>query len=119
MARKTTDADNGKSALETADAAVEQPDTSDEITPQKDERNTSGFYCYIGPNLNGLIQTGTIYRGTRKDALAKAEKAIKADSLVKTLIVSGDSLPEARLKVKTPGNALHASYQKLAGKEGK
>ena len=25
-------------------------------------------------------------------------------------------LPEARLKVKTPGNALYANYQKLAGK---
>jgi hypothetical protein len=35
---------------------------------------------------------------------------------VKTLIVSGDCLPEARLKVKTPGNALYANYRKIAGK---
>ena len=87
----------------------------------KAERNESGFYCYVGPNLKGLIQTGTVYKGTREDALAKAEEAIAKQPLVKRLIVSGDALPEARLKVKTPGNALYANYQKLvaAGKVGK
>lgn len=32
------------------------------------------------------------------------------------LYLPGDALPAARLRVKTPGNALYASYQKLAGK---
>ena len=88
---------------------------------EKAEHNESGFYCYIGPNLKGLILTGTVYKGTREDALAKAEEAIAKQPLVKRLIVSGDALPEARLKVKTPGNALYANYQKLvaAGKDGK
>ena len=79
----------------------------------------SGFYIYIGPNIKKYIQTGTIYKGTRAEALARAAAAIKAQPLVKTLIVSGDALPTARLKVKTPGNVLYANYQKLAGKEGK
>lgn len=87
-----------------------------EKVKEMSERNESGFYCYIGPNLKGLIQTGAIYRGTEKDALAKAAEAIAVQPLVKTLIVSGDALPSARLKVKTPGNVLYASYQKLAGK---
>lgn len=100
MARKTAEA-TGK--------AVEKPERG----------NASGFYIYIGPNLKKLIQTGTVYRGTREDALAKAAEAIEAQPLVKTLIVSGDALPEARIKIKTPGNTLHANYQKLAGKEGK
>ena len=80
-----------------------------------------GFYIYIGPNIKKHIQTGTIYRGTRANALKQAAEAIKAYPLVKTLIVSGDALPEARLKVKAPGNALYANYMKLklAGKEGK
>lgn len=85
---------------------------------EKPERNGSGFYIYIGPNLKKLIQTGTIYRGTRKEALDKAAEAIAAQPLVKTLIVSGDALPSARIKVKTPGNVLYANYQKLAGKDG-
>ena len=81
----------------------------------------SGFYIYIGPNIKKYIQTGTIYRGTRAHALKQAAAAIEAHPLVKTLIVSGDALPEARLKVKAPGNALYANYMKLklAGKEGK
>lgn len=79
----------------------------------------SGFYIYIGPNIKKYIQTGTVYRGTRAHALKQAAAAIEAHPLVKTLIVSGDALPEARIKVKTPGNALYANYKKLAGKEGK
>ena len=79
------------------------------------EVNASGFYIYIGPNIKGLIQTGTIFRGDRENALRTAA-AIERYPLVKTLIVSGDALPSARLKVKTPGNALYANYQKLTGK---
>ena len=78
-----------------------------------------GFYCYIGPNLAGLIQSGTIYMGTKEEALAAAARAIEKQPLVKTLIVSGAALPEARLKVKKPGNAPYANYQKVAaGREG-
>jgi len=71
---------------------------------------------YIGPSLKGLIRSGTIYRGDRAHALEEAKAAIEAQPLVKTLIVSGDFLPKARLKVKTPGNALYASYQKIIRK---
>lgn len=90
-----------------------------EPAKQTAAENTSGFYCYIGPNLKKLIQTGTIYRGTREEAFTRAAEAIKAQPLVKTLIVSGDALPSARIKVKTPGNILYANYRKLAGKDGK
>lgn len=74
----------------------------------------AGFYCYIGPNLTGLIQNGAIFRGTRADVLKAADDAIKKQPLVKTLIVSGDELAEARLKVKRKGNAMNANYEKIA-----
>ena len=77
--------------------------------------DSSGFYCYIGPSIVGLIQHGTVYRGTRRAALAAAAAAIEKYPLIKTLIVSGDALPEARLKVKKPGNALYKNYQRVAG----
>ena len=127
MARKTT-TDPTEYAVEGTEATGEAVETSGTESGtaeekqgqrEKPEQNTSGFYCYIGPNLKKLIQTGTIYRGTREEALARAAEAIEAQPLVKTLIVSGDKLPEARLKVKRPGNVLYASYQQLAGKEGK
>ena len=69
--------------------------------PPAPEGNPSGIYMYIGPNLKGLIQTGTIYRGDRARALEQAAAAIDARPLVKTLIVSGSALLEARRKVKT------------------
>ena len=120
MARKTTDTTDAAvdKATETSAAAIEIVG-ADEKGKEKTEKNKSGFYCYIGPNLKNLIQTGAIYRGTRAQALDMAAEAIKAQPLVKTLIVSGDALPSARIKVKTPGNVLYASCQKLAGKEGK
>lgn len=84
----------------------------------KQEVNASGIYCYIGPSLRGLIRSGDIFRGTRAMALDQAAKAITAKPLVKTLIVSGDALPGAKVKIRTPGNALYANYQQLAGKGG-
>lgn len=81
---------------------------------KKREANASDIYCYIGPSLRGLIKHGDIFRGSRAKALKAAAAAIEAQPLVKTLIVSGDALPAARLKVKTPGNALYANYNKIA-----
>lgn len=111
---------NRKELFDMAKKTAEAMGKAVETKQEKPERvNASGFYMYIGPNLKKLIQTGTVYRGTRRNALTKAADAIKAEPLVKTLIVSGDELPEARRKVKTPGNVLYANYQKLARKEGK
>lgn len=98
--------------IEPAEAAVKAPAAE----PKTAEGGKSGIYMYIGPNIKGLIQTGTIYRGTREDACGKAGEAIAKHPLVKSLIVSGEALGEARLKVRTPGNVLYANYQKLAGK---
>jgi hypothetical protein len=108
MASKKTD--------ETAEAQAESVQTEDTATAEKAETNLSGFYIYIGPSIKGLIHSGKIFRGDRASALAAAGKAIQAQPEVKTLIVSGDYLPQARQKVKEPGNILYASYRKLAGK---
>ncbi len=112
---------DGERKKETADMELSPQGGSGMERASSDAAGTcpSGFYIYIGPNIKKHIQTGTIYRGTRAHALKQAAEAIEAHPLVKTLIVSGDALPEARIKVKTPGNALYANYKKLAGKEGK
>lgn len=122
MAKKndTIDAAGAPATENAVTAAGGAPVTHEtEAAPDAAEVNESGFYMYIGPNLKGFIQTGAIFRGTRKDAYKAAAAAIKQQHLVKSLIVSGDALPEARLKVRQPGNALYRNYQKLAGKEGK
>lgn len=115
-------AEDTPTTTETAPAAPAEADapakadTPAGILKLPEPPNTSGFYIYIGPNIKGLIQTGTIYRGNRANAFEKAMAAIEKKPLVKLLIVSGDELPAARLKVKTPGNVLYVSYQELAGK---
>ena len=106
-------------AEESADGAVVVNTETTPMSPQETEKPdgcAAGFYCYIGPNLTGLINHGAIFKGTRADALAAATVAIEKYPLIKTLIVSGDKLPEARLKVKQPGNALYANYRRIAGK---
>lgn len=102
-------------AAGTQESKADIPDAGTFKT-QKPNGAAAGFYCYIGPSITGLIQHGTIYRGTRKTALAAAAAAVEKYPLIKTLIVSGDKLPEARLKVKRPGNALYKNYQRIAGR---
>lgn len=98
----------------TGTAPVSAENAAAPQTAKKPDSCAAGFYCYIGPNLTGLIQNGAIFRGTRTNALKAAAAAIEKYPLVKTLIVSGDELPEARLKVKRSGNALNANYKKIA-----
>lgn len=76
--------------------------------------NNSGFYIYIGPTIRGVIHNSDIYRGTRAEAVEKAAGAIEKYKLVKALIVSGDALPVARLRLKEPGNAFYVNYHKLS-----
>ena len=99
----------------TAPASAEKPAAATKAE-KKPDGCAAGFYCYIGPNLTGLIQHGAIFKGTRADALKAAADAIAKQPLVKNLIVSGDALPVARLKIKEPGNALYANYRRIAGK---
>lgn len=104
----------------TGASVTPEPKTDTKVTVaasnEKNGGSAAGFFCYIGPSISGLIQHGDIYIGTRKKALAAAAAAIEKYPLVKTLIVSGEKLPEARLKVKKPGNALYKNYQRILGK---
>ena len=93
-------------AKKAAPAAAKKPDGC-----------SAGFYCYIGPSIAGVIRNGAVFKGTRADALSAAAPAIEKQPLVKALIVSGDDLPEARLRVKKSGNALYTMYQRIAGKK--
>lgn len=85
-------------------------------TVKKSDGAAAGFYCYIGPGLPGLLRHGAVFPGTRADALRAAAGAIEKQPLVKTLIVSGDDLPAARLEAKQPGSALYENCRRIAGK---
>lgn len=121
MAKKDTAGLNSPAPGETvtspaAGASLEASAQVPEVKPERrqHEVNNSGFYIYIGPTIRGVIQNGAIYRGTRAEAMEKAASAIEKYKLVKTLIVSGDVLPVARLRLKEPGNAFYVNYHKLS-----
>lgn len=111
---KTTSTTGAEGIQEPQAGASETPATN--TNNEKSGGGAAGFFCYIGPSITGLIQHGDIYIGTRKKALATASAAIEKYPLIKTLIVSGEKLPEARIKVKTPGNALYKNCQRILGK---
>ncbi len=79
-----------------------------ENTTKKD-----GFCVYLGPTITNLIQSGTIYEGSKEKVLASIPEAIKRVPLIASLIVTDKTLSEDRIKVKTPGNILNVNYNKI------
>jgi len=86
-------------------------DTKDKkaAAPKKD----TGFFVYLGPSIRGVIQTATIYEGTRAEVEEFLAGPIERYPKIKRLLVSGETLAEDRIKVKTPGNGLYAAYMKI------
>ncbi len=82
----------------------------------KEKAGKPGLYFYVGPTLRGLIRNGDMFRGGKAAALESAKAAVAKHPEVKALLVSAEAFPSARLRVKEPGNALYASYQKIARK---
>lgn len=68
---------------------------------------------YLGPSIRGVIQKATLYEGTRQDVEAFLAPAIEKYPYIKVFLISGDTLPQDRIKVNTPGNYLHEKYRKF------
>lgn len=103
------------------DAAVELPAQTEAPEPGKkktaakeSDGKAAGFCVYLGPSIRGVIQSGTVYRGSKADVLKELAPALERHPLIATLVVTGDTLPEDRIKVKTAGNLLNVNYKKLA-----
>jgi len=72
------------------------------------------FCVYLGPTIHGVIQSGMVFSGNRKNAEKAVSNAIAKYPLIKRLIVTNKTLVEDRVKVKTAGNVLNVLYRKLA-----
>lgn len=116
MAIKKEAIDATVEATEAAESktAIEKKKTSKKSSVKEPAGNTDGFCVYLGPNIHGVIQAGTIYSGMKEQAIASLSSAIEKYPLIAALIVPGETLAEDRIKVKTPGNLLHVNYKKLA-----
>ena len=98
-----------KPKAEAAEAAVEAVEEVEKAEPVKED----GFFVYLGPSIRGVIQTASIYTGTRAEAEQFLAGAIEKFPRIKQLLISDKTLPEDRAKVKTPGNYLNEVYRKL------
>ena len=59
-------------------------------------------------------QSGTVYRGGKAAVLKELAPALERHPLIASLVVTSDTLPVDRIKVKTAGNLLNVNYKKLA-----
>lgn len=71
------------------------------------------FCVYLGPSIRGVILTGAIIQGTHDAAVKEYAQLIERFPPVKNLIVKDADLAEARVKIKTSGNALYEYNRKL------
>lgn len=81
--------------------------------PVPDAHSEAGWCVYLGPTIIGKIQTGTIYQGSRAEVLDRLAPVISEHPQVASLVVTSDTLPVDRIKVKTPGNLLYENYRKI------
>lgn len=71
-------------------------------------------YCvYLGPSIRGVVQYGAIFHGSRDDACKQLAPYVERWPRIRSLIVDGEQLSEARIQIKTPGNGLYEQVRRL------
>jgi hypothetical protein len=118
MAVKSSSAPIEAAGNETVKTEIEPVKTESQVTKTTSAKKTvgepGGFCVYIGPSIRGVIQSGTIYNGSRKKTEAFLSPAIEKYPLIAKLISTEKTFAEDRVKVKTSGNLLNVHYKKLA-----
>lgn len=93
-------------------AAAAIPKTED----RKAAAKTSGVFLYLGPTIRGIIQRGSIYRGTREEVVAKLAPAISKYPEIEKLIFADKEVGAAAMKIKSAGNYLNTLFGSIAAK---
>lgn len=71
-------------------------------------------YCvYLGPSIRGVIQHGAIFKCSREEACTQLSSLIDRWPRIRSLIVDGEHLSDARIQLKTPGNGLYEQARRL------
>lgn len=73
-----------------------------------------GVFVYLGPSIRGVIQNGSIYRGTRESVIASLATAIEKHPKIERLIVADSDIATAKQKIAVGGNSLSNAYKVLA-----
>ena len=73
-----------------------------------------GVFIYLGPSIRGVIQKGSIYRGTRESVLSSIAFAIEKYPKIERLIVADNEIVSAKQKIAVGGNSLSNAYRVLS-----
>lgn len=73
-----------------------------------------GVFIYLGPSIRGVIQKGSIYRGTRESVLSSIAFAIEKYPQIERLIVADNAIVSAKQKIAVGGNSLSNAYRALS-----
>lgn len=73
-----------------------------------------GVFIYLGPSIRGVIQKGSIYRGTRESVLSSLAFAIEKYPKIERLIVADNEIVSAKQKIAVGGNSLSNAYRELS-----
>ena len=110
--------DTAEQALGAAQPVQEATQAMDNSTPAAgtgqeapQEAAEEVTLVYVGPTLpRGQLKQNTIFKGTRQQIEKELETVLARFPLIKNLLVPVSSLAEAKIKIKTAGNALHKWY---------
>ena len=112
MAVKKTDPED--MAPVPAEQAEAREPKEKRTTTKKSDGKAAGLCVYLGPSIRGVIQSGTVYRGGKAAVLKELAPALERHPLIASLVVTSDTLPVDRIKVKTAGNLLNVNYKSYA-----
>ena len=71
------------------------------------------FCAYLGPSIRGSITKGQIFPLTKAQVVAELAPIIERYPSIADLIVDGNELPEARVRIAQTNSLLHKTYEKL------
>lgn len=84
-----------------------------EAPKKQKEAEKASFFVYLGPNILGVIQTGSIFTGTREEVLKRLSYATDRYPRIRNLLASEETIVVDRVSVTTPGTRLYNEYRKL------
>lgn len=100
--------------IETGESAQVETVTEKKTKETASASDDASFCVYLGPTIQGVIQSGTVYDGNRRSVQKALSAEIEKHPLIAKLLVTDKTIAEDRIKVKTAGNALNVYYKKLA-----
>lgn len=91
------------------ETAVEKKAEPKKEAPKKE----ASFFMYLGPTILGVIQTASIFPGTKAEVEKKLSAAIERFPRIRNLLISGETIAVDRINVTKPGSRLYAEYHRL------